>query len=266
MPLVDTHAHLTDRRFAADLEAVIARARQAGVGAIVVPAYDLQSSRRAVQLAERYPCLWATVGIHPHDAREATPEALAELETLAAHPRVVAIGECGLDFYRDLSPRPVQREAFVAQLTLAARVDLPVVVHSREAMAPTLDLLATRLPPAGGVMHCFDGTVEEARRAAGLGLFLSCAGPLTYRREPALAEAVASVPLERLVVETDCPYLSPQGHRGERNEPAYVRLVAEALARVRAMNIQQLATQTTENAALLFRTPALAAPLTEAAR
>lgn len=261
--LVDTHAHLTDRRYARDLAAVLDRAAASGVRAMVVVGYDLPSSRAAVALAERHEGLWAAVGIHPHGARHATPTALAELEALARHPRVVAIGECGLDFYRDLSPRATQRQVFEAQLTLAARLQLPVVIHSRDAMPDTLGMLAGRRPAAGGVMHCFDGTVSDARRAVEFGLHLSCAGPLTYRRDPTLAEAIAAAPLDRLVVETDCPYLSPQGHRGERNEPAHVRIVAESLARVRGMSQEHVARTTTQNAATLFRTPALAGSLVE---
>lgn len=264
VPLVDTHAHLNDRRFSHDLRDVLARAAIAGVGAMVVVGYDLDSSREAVRLASSYEQLWAAVGIHPHDARHATDDALAELRRLAAAPKVVALGECGLDFYRDLSPRDQQRRAFVAQLRLAAELRLPVVVHSREAMAETLDIMAregaTAAPSAGptGVMHCFDGTAHDAERAVELGLAISCAGPLTYRKDDTLARAIAAVPVDRVVVETDCPYLGPAGHRGERNEPAHVRIVAEAAARVRGESPAVLAAQTTANAAALFRTRALA--------
>ncbi len=226
---------------------------------MVVVGYDLPSSREAVDLAARYTGLWAAVGIHPHDARHATTDALAELEALAGRPKVVALGECGLDFYRDLSPRDAQREAFEAQLVLAQRLRLPVIVHSREAMALTLEILAEHVLPGGGVMHCFDGTADDGRRAVDLGLFLSCAGPLTYRRDPSLAQALAAAPLERLVVETDCPYLSPLGHRGERNEPAHVRSVAAALARSRGLELTEVVATTTANARRLFRTPALGA-------
>lgn len=257
-PLVDTHVHLTDRRYAGDLDAVLARARAAEVQGMVVVGYDLPSSRAAVGLASRYPELWAAVGIHPHDARNASPAALADLESMAGSPKVVAIGECGLDFYRDLSPRDAQRAAFLAQLGMAQRLRLPVVVHSREAMPETLELLMKQSLPYGGVMHCFDGTIDDGRRAIDLGLYLSAAGPLTYRRDPTLAQALAAAPLERLVVETDCPYLSPQRHRGERNEPAHVREVAVALARVRGLELVEVAAATTANAARLFRTPALA--------
>ena len=264
-PLVDTHAHLNDRRFSSDVERVIARAQTAGVVAMVVVAYDLRSSATAIQLAQRFPCLWATVGIHPHHAKEVDGHALAELEHLAQRPRVVAIGECGVDFYRDLSPRPAQHAAFEAQLDLARRMGLPVVVHCREAMLQTTATLAERWPLAGGVMHCFDGTATYARRVVDLGMFVSAAGTLTYRRDRVLAEALAAVPLDRIVVETDCPWLAPAGHRRERNEPVYLPLVASALAHARHTTFEAIARQTSRNAAVLFRTPALAAPLEQVA-
>lgn len=257
-PLIDTHAHLTDRRFVDDLEAVLARAAANGIGAMVVVGYDLDSSRAAVRLAQHDEHLWAAVGIHPHHALEVSSEALAALEALARLPRVVAIGECGLDFYRDLVPRPAQQEAFDAQLALAARVSLPVVIHSRQAMQQTLATLTGCTLRAAGVMHCFDGTTADARRVVELGLYLSCAGPLTYRRDPMLAQAVAAMPLERLVLETDCPYLSPQGYRGQRNEPAHLRVIADALAGIRGQPMDVVARQTSHNAAALFRTPELA--------
>ncbi len=265
LPLVDTHAHLNDRRFAQDVQVVVERARDAGVVSMVVVGYDVASSERAVALAQRYDCVWAAVGIHPHHATDVDSSALARLETLARDARVVAIGECGLDFYRDLSPRPRQADAFVAHLELARRRDLPVIVHSREAMPQTLQTLERGLGPAAGVMHCFDGTASDAARALELGMCVSCAGPLTYRKDRTLADAIAAVPADRLVIETDCPWLSPAGHRGERNEPALVRLVAEAAARVRGEPLEQFAEQTVRNAALLFRTPALAGAVAKAA-
>jgi len=258
LTLVDTHAHLNDRRFASDVTRVIESARDAGVQAMVVVGFDLPSSERAIKLAHQYPCLWAAAGVHPHHARDVDAGTLRTLERLAQDERVVAIGECGLDFYRDLSPRPTQIEAFGAQLQLAQRLNLPVIVHSREATPQTFDVLGRHPLPAAGVMHCFDGTAADAARALRQGLFISCAGPLTYRRDPTLADAIVSVPADRLVIETDCPWLSPAGHRGERNEPAHVRLVAEAVARVCGLAVAEVARQTTRNAAALFHTPALA--------
>lgn len=255
--LVDTHAHLNDRRFAGDVDAVMARAAAAGVAAMIVAGYDLTSSRRGIELAAKSPVLWATVGIHPHGAREADARALEQVAVLARRPRVVAIGECGLDFYRNLSPREAQFAAFEAQLALASRMRLPVVIHSRDAMPETLAVLARQPLPAGGVLHCFDGTAADVRRAVDLGMHISVAGPVTHRRDQTLAEAIKAVPASRLVLETDCPWLSPQGHRGERNEPAFIRVVAETVAGLRRVSVAELAAQTSANAAVLFRTPAL---------
>ncbi|HEU5317951.1 MAG TPA: TatD family hydrolase [Chloroflexota bacterium] len=251
-PLVDTHAHLTDRKFAADLDAVFDRARGAGVVAFVVVGYDLASSEESVELAGRRDDVWAAVGIHPHNARLADRHALRRVADLSRAPRVVAIGECGLDYYRNLSPRHVQRQAFEAQLGLASECGLPVIVHSREAMPETLEILARCAPPKGGVMHCFDGTADDATRAVQLGLYVSVSGPITFRKDNTLAGAVAAVPADRVLVETDCPYLSPDGHRGERNEPAHVRLVAEAVARARSVRFEETACQTSANAQRLF--------------
>jgi TatD DNase family protein len=255
--LVDTHAHLSDRRFAGDLAHVLERARRSGVTGIIVVGYDVGSSETAVELANRYPNVWAAVGVHPHHADSFQTATRRQLFDLARNQRVVAIGECGLDYYRNLSPAVAQRQAFEAQLKLAIDLELPVIVHSRQAMGETLSILANRGVPNGGVLHCFDGTANDARRAVELGLHVSCAGMLTYRKDPTLADAFASVPEERLVVETDCPYLSPAEHRGERNEPAFIRSIAEALARVRRQTLEQVAEITTANAVALFRTPAL---------
>ena len=251
-PLVDTHAHLTDRRFARDVDETLDRARAAGVVACVVVGYDLASSAAAVALAGQHGDVWAAVGLHPHHAKDATPALLAELERLSHAPRVVAIGECGLDYYRTLSPAAEQRAALEAQLDLARRRELPVVIHSRDAMDETLDTLARQALPRGGVMHCFDATAAEADRTCALGFYVSFAGPITYRKDGTLREAAAKSPAERLLVETDCPYLAPGAHRGERNEPAYVRQTAEAVARARGVGFGEMARQTTANAQRLF--------------
>ena len=252
-PLVDTHAHLTDRRYARDVEETLDRARGVGVIAFVVVGYDVASSAAAVALAERHTDVWAGVGMHPHHAKDATAATLVEIEQLARAARVVAIGECGLDFYRNLSSPDRQREALEAQLALAAGLDLPVVIHSRDAMEETLDVLARYAPARGGVMHCFDGTAADATRTCALGMHVSFAGPITYRKDGTLRAAAATVPQERVLVETDCPYLAPAAHRGERNEPAYVRETAEAVALARGVRFEEMARQTTANAQRLFR-------------
>jgi TatD DNase family protein len=250
--LVDTHAHLMDAAYAPDLAEVLDRARGVGVRAFVVVGYDLESSEAAIALASRHPDVWATVGIHPNRADVATDAALARIERMAGAPRVVAIGECGLDFYRDRTTPDEQRGAFRAQLAIAAAVSRPIVVHSREAMAETLQLLTEAAPAHGGVMHCFDGTAADASAAVAAGLCISVAGPITYRKDPTLAEAIASVPLSRLLIETDCPYLGPIGFRGQRNEPSRVALVAEAVARVRGATLEQIGAATTKTACTLF--------------
>ena len=257
MQLVDTHAHLDFDAFAADRSAVLQRALAAGVEWILDVGADLISSRRAVALAAQEPHVWAAVGVHPHDSAGLVPQALDELRVLACAPRVLAIGETGLDYARDLSPRPQQREAFAAQLALARELQRPVIVHSREAAADTLQLLCDAARESGGrlcgVMHCFAGDAATARQALELGLYIGIAGPVTYPKTEALGEVVREVPLERLLLETDCPYLAPQPRRGKRNEPAYVRFVAERVAELRGLSPEEVGRATSDNARNLFR-------------
>jgi TatD DNase family protein len=258
-PLVDTHCHLTLPAFQKDLGEVLARARAAGVERIVVPGVDLPTSQSAAALAESEEGVYAAVGIHPHDARTYSPEVERELRRLAGSDRVVAIGEIGLDYYRDRSPRPAQRAAFRAQLALASELGLPVVVHNRES---TPDVLADLLEHAGrvprqlagriGVLHAFSADLEAGRQAAAAGFFLGVAGPLTYPDAQARREITAAFPLDRLLVETDAPYLTPHPHRGSRNEPAQTRQVAERLAHVFEVSLETVARQTSENAGRLF--------------
>jgi TatD DNase family protein len=251
--LVDTHAHLNHPDFSADLPQVLQRARQAGVAAVVVVGYDEPSSARAVQQAEEHPQLWAAVGVHPHDAGTLTPALLSRLRAWAAHPKVVAIGEIGLDFYRDLSPRDAQRQALRDQIRLARDCGLPVIIHDREAHEELFGILRDEdVAAVGGVMHCFCGDWPFARRCVEeLGLHVGIAGPVTFgKHNPAgapgsLGEVARLVPLERLLLETDCPYLAPQPYRGKRNEPGYVTYVADQVATLRGM----------ANALALFRLP-----------
>jgi TatD DNase family protein len=251
--LFDTHAHLHFPEFADDLGAVLARARAAGVRRVLTIGTNVETSRAAVALAAREPDVWASVGVHPHDAGEADATALAEIEELAAEPRVVGIGETGLDFFRNLSPRDAQERVFRAQLALARRMGKPVIVHCRDAHEATLAILAEeRVGETGGVMHCFSGDVEIARRCLGLGLLIALAGPVTYPKARALPEVARFVPGDRLVVETDCPFLPPQPYRGKRNEPAYLAITAARVAELRGESLQTLAARTSENAAKLF--------------
>jgi len=258
--LIDTHVHLDFRQFDDDRDAVLARAWQAGVAAIVTIGIDLETSQAAVALAEAHEQVYATVGFHPHDAKTADAAALAELRELAGHPQVVAVGEMGLDFYRDRSPRDVQRHVFRQQLHIAAELGKPVVIHDRQAHAETLEILrqwVTESQPEPcerrGVFHCFSGDVTLAEAAIELGFFIGVDGPITYRNARELPAIVKALPLDRLLVETDAPFLTPHPHRGQRNEPAYVRLVAEKLAELKNLSLEEVAQATTVNAQALFQ-------------
>jgi len=251
MRLVDSHCHLDDEQFEADREAVIQRARDAGVeqmlaiGAGKGPP-DLEAG---VRLAERYEFIWATVGVHPHDAAKAGEETFQRLEKLLGHPKVVAVGEIGLDYHYDFSPRERQREVFARQLEVGAGAGLPVIIHTREAWEDTLELLQSIWKPTGlgGVMHCFSGGPEEARRALDLGFHLSFSGTVTFPRAAAAQEAARMCPADRLLVETDCPYLAPVPKRGKRNEPAFVVYTAARVAELRGQTLEEVAQATTEN-------------------
>ena len=252
--LVDSHAHLDGKQFAGDLEAVLARARDAGVTDILTIGCDLESSRRSVDLALHHAEVYASVGIHPHDAAILDSEALAELERMAeAVDKVVAIGEIGLDFYRDRSPRDLQRAAFRKQIRLAAKLGKPIIVHDRDAHEEVLQIL--REEAAGqvkGVLHCFSGDLAMARACVAMGFYISFAGPLTYPKNDALRAIAAELPVDVMLVETDCPYLAPQNRRGKRNEPAYVRTTAETLADVKGLSVEDVARVTSLNAHRLF--------------
>jgi TatD DNase family protein len=258
--LVDTHAHLDFRHFDADRQAVLERASAAGVAKILTVGTDVPSSRRAVGLAARHDRVFAAVGIHPHDAKRLNGSALAELRDLAQQPRVVAVGEIGLDFYRDRSPRDVQRKAFLAQLAWSAKLSKPVIIHDRDAHSEVMGILedwagglkGSALEGRLGVLHTFSGDRAMAEQAVELGFCISISGPVTYKNADRLADVVRHVPLDRLLVETDCPFLTPHPYRGRRNEPAYVRLVAERIATLREMAFEGLAKATTANAERLF--------------
>ena len=243
------------------MEGAIARMREAGMRGCVTIGTDLEESRRAAALAERHGDVWATAGLHPHDAKDWSAEIEREFRALAESERVVAIGEIGLDFFRDLSPRGRQHEALRAQLGLASELGLPVVIHSREAHEPCFAELAAWVSGGGadgigdpvGVLHCFSGDAELASRYAELGFMISFAGPVTYPKSEALRGAAAALPEDRIVVETDCPYLPPQTRRGEKNEPAWAAETAGLIAELRGVAPERLAEQTTANAARLFR-------------
>jgi TatD DNase family protein len=255
--LFDTHAHLHFPEFDGDLPAVLQRARAAGVRWMLTIGTSVETSRAAVALAEREPDIYAAVGIHPHDAAEADDQAVEELPKLAESlSRVVAIGEIGLDFFRNLSPREVQIEVFRRQLELARQVRKPVLIHCRDAHAETLEILrAGRVREIGGIMHCFSGDEEVARQCLDLGLLISIAGPVTYPNARKLPAVVKLVPADRLVVETDCPFLPPQPYRGKRNEPAYLPITATRVAELKGVPVETLGAQMATNALRLFGLP-----------
>lgn len=257
-PLADTHCHLTLPAFEADRQQVLERARAAGVARIVVPGIDLQTSRAAVAFAEAQPGVFAAVGVHPHHASSWNSSTRDALRTLASSTRVVAVGEIGLDFFRSLSPRSAQRRALEEQLDLAQELGLPVIVHNRQAIHELLPLLERWAPGARatsrprGVLHAYSADLPSAQRALAAGFDLGIAGPVTYRRASNLRALVPHLPLDRIVLETDAPYLPPDPHQGTRNEPAYTTRVAEEVARLLELPFSHLAEATTNNAALLF--------------
>lgn len=250
--MIDSHCHLNADAFAPDLEDVVRRAEDAGVAGILVPGIGIKESARAVELAERFEIVRAAVGIHPHEALEWGDDAERRLRAWASHPKVAAIGEIGLDFYRDWSPFDAQRAAFAAQLRLAQELDLPIVVHDRDAHEEILRALeAPEHRGLRGVLHCFSGGPAEAQRAMNLGFHISFTGSLTYdrgRSDPILE----SVPLARLLLETDAPWMAPVPHRGKRNEPAFVAHVADALARKVKRPLEEVLQTTTAAAEQLF--------------
>jgi TatD DNase family protein len=254
--LVDTHAHLDMPEFAGDLPAVLACAREAGIVHVVSISIDLPSLRRNLEIAAAHPGLVSTtVGVHPHDAATVSDADWEEIARLAWDPRVVAVGEAGLDYYRDRAPRARQQELFARHIALARAVGKPLVVHSRDAADDTFALLEReRAGEIGGVLHCFSGSRGDAARALELGFLVSIAGPITYPRSR-LPEVARTVPIERMVVETDAPYLAPQSHRGRRNEPSFVAETAAALAAVKGLSARDVARVTTRNACALFALP-----------
>lgn len=259
MGLIDTHCHLDFAQFDTDRDRVLERAVAAGVSVLINPGADLESSRRAVTLAGRYECVFAAVGVHPHAAATLDDAALDELRQLAAHPRVVAIGEIGLDYYRDLSPRSQQQVALVRQLELAVDLALPIIIHQREAADDVMTALrrwrGMAVDAPRGVLHAFSGDLAMAREAIGLGFCLGIAGPVTFQNARQLPEIIPQLPVDCLVIETDAPYLTPHPHRGQRNEPAYLPLVAHRVAGLMHQPLERLVHQLTTTACRLFRLP-----------
>lgn len=251
--LIDTHTHLNLDAFDADRDEVISRARYAGVVGLIVIGFDLETIRTALDLSRRRPDIWPTAGFHPHDASKVTEAGKKKLEKLAALPEVVAIGEAGLDYYRDYSPRETQEEVFRWQIGLSNRLGKPLIIHSRDSHDDVVRILREEGGVrSGGVFHAFSGDESLAATVLELGFHVGIGGPLTYRKSR-LGETTREIPLERILVETDCPWLTPHPHRGKRNEPGYVRLVAEKLAEIRSVSVEEIGRVTTENAERLFR-------------
>jgi TatD DNase family protein len=260
---VDSHAHLDGKQFGSDREQVIARAQEAGITAMVAigngdgpPTLDA-----GVQLADKYPFMYATVGIHPHEARLASQDAYAEMERLARHPKVIAWGEIGLDYYYDHSPRVMQQEVFIRQMELAAPAKLPIVIHCRpsegsdDAWDDCLRLIAERWAGKGigGILHCFTGKWPQASRALDMGFMISFAGNLTFPKAQQIRDAALEVPFDRILIETDCPYLAPVPHRGKRNEPAFVKQTAAKLGELRGVSMEEIGEQTSRNFYKFFK-------------
>ena len=256
--LTDSHAHLDMPRFSADLSEVMARAREAGVTRIVTVGIDALSSRKAVDLAQEHSGVFAAVGIHPEEARNSIPDDIDYLAELAKHPGVVAVGEIGLDFYRDYGPKERQVEVFKRQLELAARLQMPVIIHSRQAEAELVPILKEWLnghaAEAPGVIHCFNGSLVTAKEYLRMGFYISLGGYIGYPSARAIREVVKELPIDRLLLETDSPFLPPQSHRGERNEPSYVAETARELAGVKGLSYEEIAGATTENVKRVLRT------------
>lgn len=251
--LIDTHAHLDHPRYDDDRDEVIERAREAGVETIITIGSHLASSERAVELAEAHGAIYATVGVHPHDASSWTEATYARLKQLADHEKVVAIGEMGLDYHYDHSPRPVQREVFIQQLQLARETDLPFVIHNRNANEDVMAILREYGEGLSGVLHAFTGTEQMAAECLERGYLLSTGGMVTFNQATDVRDVIATVPLDKLILETDSPYLTPVPLRGRRNEPAYVTHVARFLAEERGIDVEEVARVTTANARGLFR-------------
>ncbi len=259
--LTDTHVHLNLKAYRKDRPEVIARARGAGVAFMVNVGFDLATSRASIELAEEHEFMRASVGLHPHSASDLTDDLLAQLSELASHSEVVAVGETGLDYYRDLSPRDDQKWAFRRQIRLARELLLPLIVHNRDALDDCLAILEDEgASEVGGVMHCFPGDAAYAERVVELGFHIGIGGPVTYSARGRLARVAEAVPLDRLLLETDAPWLTPEPHRGGRNEPSYVTLVAERIAKIRGMSVEDLARATTGNSTRLFGLPPTAEP------
>jgi TatD DNase family protein len=257
MELVDSHAHIDFPQFAEDREAMLERARAAGVTTLLAIGSGPGPEKMdcALPYADQYEWIYATVGVHPHEAKQVGPEHLQELARLAKHPKVIAWGEIGLDYFYDHSPRDVQERVFREQMTLAEEAKLPIIIHCRDAWPDCLRLIEEAWSPTGlgGILHCFTGTLDEARRGLDAGFMISFAGNSTYPKTQNIRDVARDIPMDRMLIETDAPFLAPQPYRGKRNEPAYVAEVARTLASVRNLSPEEVAESTAANFRRFFR-------------
>ena len=251
--LFDTHAHLDDKRFDGDRDNVIKKAREEGIEYILNPGADLETSIAAVNVANQNDKIYAAVGVHPHDVKDINEDTIRELKKLSENKKVVAIGEIGLDYYYDNSPREEQRKWFKRQIELAKEVNLPIIIHDRDAHQETFDILKEyNVGDIGCVMHCYASSVEMAKEYIKMGVYISIAGPVTFKNARKTYEVAKEIPLEYLLVETDSPYLTPTPYRGKRNESSYVKFVAQKVAEAKGITLEEVARQTTLNAKKLF--------------
>lgn len=252
--LIDTHVHLNADQYEKDVEEVIQRALDKNVKKMIVVGFDTKTIERAMELVEQYPFLYAVIGWHPVDAIDCTKEDLQWIESLAAHPKVVGIGETGLDYHWDKSPKEVQQRLFREQIQLAKRVELPIIIHNRDATADVVKILEEEeAHVTGGIMHCFSGSVETAKQCIDMNFLISLGGPVTFKNAKMPKKVATEIDLDYLLVETDAPYLTPHPFRGKRNEPHYVTLVAEQIAELKNIPYDEVAKRTTENALKLFK-------------
>jgi len=251
--LFDTHAHLEDEKFEADVDEVIERAKDKGVSLILNVGYNLSHARMSVALAEKFDNIYAAVGLHPHDAKDAEKGLWDELYKLADHPKVVALGEMGLDYYWDNSPRDIQRDVFRHQIGMAKDLQMPIIIHDRDAHQDVLTIVKEeRASEVGGVFHAYSGSWEMAKEVLDLGFYISIGGPVTFKNARKILEVVEKVPLDSLLIETDCPYLTPHPYRGKRNEPGFVKLVAEKIAEIKKVSFEEVAVKTKTNGMKVF--------------
>jgi TatD DNase family protein len=251
--LTDTHAHLNAPQFDEDRQEVIQRAQESGISRIINVGFNRETIPSSIALAEQYEFIYSTVGWHPQDAKDMTADDLVWIEQLCAHPKVVAIGEIGLDYYWDTSPKDVQDRVFREQIRLARKLGMPIVIHNRDAHQDILKVLREeKAADVGGVMHCFSGSWETAKQCLDMNFHISFGGPVTFKNAKQPKEVLAKVPLDRLLIETDAPYLTPHPFRGKRNETSYVKIVAETAAEIKGMTLEELAHTTTQNAVTLF--------------